>query len=446
MILKRLMTAAFCCLLLTGCDTLSWPPQLKTADQLSLKESSFGQLPGWDNDAQGEAVVALQRSCAGIMKKDASDNLGVGNFAGTAGAWQGMCQALSKAVPMTDAEARAFFQQHFTPYEMQRSNGDEGLFTGYYEPTLYGSYRKHGRFTVPIYGRPNDLVTVNLGDFKPALEGEHIVGRVTRDDSLVPYYDRAAIDDGVLAKRHDEIVWVDSAVDAFFLHVQGSGRIKMDNGTTLRIGYAAENGQPYVAIGKALVQRGALDKDNVSMQSIRDWLQQNPTEAADVMDLDASYIFFRKLKGEEGPLTGPLGAEGVPLTPRRSLAVDRKLVPYGVPIWLDAEDPDGQNNIQRLMVAQDTGGAIVGPVRGDFFWGNGDEAAHKAGLMKSKGHAWVLLPKTADIDPKETAQEEPHTPVQPSAPAPAEASDTPQQNHFMSWYKHVVSVLQPDDE
>jgi membrane-bound lytic murein transglycosylase A len=425
MTLTRFAISALCCLTLTGCEALSWPPPpQKSAEHLTLEKSSFDQLPGWNNDAQGEAVIALQRSCAPIMKKDRNDNLGVGDFAGTAAAWQGICQDLADAVPLTDIEARAFFQAHFTPYEMQGGNGPEGLFTGYYEPTLHGSYRKHGHYTVPIYGRPNDLVTVNLGEFKPGLEGEHIVGRVDKDKDLVPYYDREEIEDGALKKQHKEIVWVDNAVDAFFLHVQGSGRIEMDNGKTLRVGYAAENGQTYTAIGRALVARGALDKSDVSMQSIRDWLEQNPDDAADVMDINASYIFFRKLKGDDGPL----GAEGVPLTPRRSLAVDRKVVPYGVPIWLDAEDPDGAENMQQLMVAQDTGGAIVGAVRGDFFWGAGDEAAHKAGLMKSKGRAWVLLPKAAEVAEKEAAPQE--DPVRQ------------EENRFSTWYNHIVNVLQ----
>jgi membrane-bound lytic murein transglycosylase A len=315
---------------------------------------------------------------------------------------------------------------------MDGRNGPEGLFTGYYEPILHGSYKKHGRFTVPLYGRPNDLVKVNLGDFKTALEGQHIVGRVDKDKDLVPYYDREEIEEGALKRQHNEIVWVDNAVDAFFLHIQGSGQVKMEDdkkggGTVLRIGYAAENGQPYVAIGKKLVERGALDKDNVSMQSIRDWLENNPDEAADVMDLDTSYIFFRKLKGEEGPI----GAEGVELTPRRSLAVDRNVVPYGVPVWLDAQDPDGEPNIQRLMVAQDTGGAITGAVRGDFFWGAGEEAAHKAGLMKSSSHAWVLLPRANVAEANIAAAEE----------APPEEMAPPKDNPFMKWYKHTAGVI-----
>ena len=424
--------AALFCLSLAGCTTLAWPPQVKpVTDELSLKASSFDELPGWDDDAQGQAMIALQRSCTQILKRDPDKNLGVGDFAGTVAQWQPVCEDLADAVPMTDEEARAFLEAHFTPYQMQGSNGAEGLFTGYYEPTLHGSSRKHDNYTIPIYGRPNDLVSINLGAFKPALEGEHIIGRVDKDKNVVPYYDRAQIEDGALKGEHNEIVWVDNAVDAFFLHIQGSGRIVMDDGSMVRVGYSAENGQPYMAIGKALVARGALSKDNVSMQSIRDWLEKNPVDAVGIMDLNESYIFFRKLTGDSGPFDGPLGAEGVPLTPGRSLAVDKKMVPYGVPVWLDAEDPDGKAAIQRLMVAQDTGGAITGAVRGDFFWGAGEEAAHKAGLMKSKGSAWVLLPKTTAVV------------ASPAAPGVQEEPAMKLKARFQEWYSHIIGVIHP---
>lgn len=437
-------------------------PAAPVAEHLTLKDSSFDQLPGWNNDAQGRAVIALQRSCSQVLKRNPGDDFGVGGFAGTVGPWQDACEDLNEAVPMTDKQARTFFENHFTPFEMEGLNGADGLFTGYYEPTLHGSHRKHDRFVIPIYSRPNDLVNINLGAFKPDLAGEHIVGRVDKDNNVVPYYDREQIDEGALKGKHEEIVYVDNAVDAFFLHIQGSGRIVMDDGTTLRVGYAAQNGQPYTAIGKALVQRGALSKDNVSMQSIRAWLQAHPTEAADVMDIDRSYVFFRKLNGDSGPFDGPLGAEGVALEPGRSLAVDKSMVPYGVPIWLDAQDPDGGANIQRLMVAQDTGGAIVGAVRGDFFWGSGEEAAHKAGLMKSPGHAWVLLPKGAaqeadlpdvratheaddDADDQQILNNTVQQPAvmqqqatQPAQPSPSESATA----RLQQWYHHASDFVQ----
>ena len=395
MSLPRIIAAMTVCLLMVGCISISWKTPKKTDDRLTLKESSFRRLPGWNTDNQKQALIPLQKSCARISKKDSNSNFGIGGFAGTAAAWQDVCKKLTNVQPPTNAKARQFFEDHFTPYEVWGLKGRNGLFTGYYEPILRGSFKKHKPFLIPLYKRPTDLISVNLGDFRPELKGETIMGRVEKK-KFIPYYKRAEIEKGILNQKHAEIVWVDSAVDAFFLHIQGSGQIQMDNGQTMRIGYAAQNGHPYTAIGREMVQQGALKKGNVSMQSIRDWLEKNPDKAADVMNLNTSYIFFRKL--EKGD--GTIGAEGIPLTPLRSMAVDRKKIPYGVPIWLDAEEPDGKNHLQQLMIAQDTGGAITGAVRGDFFWGSGNKAAHKAGLMKSKGRFWILLPKNVQV-PKE---------------------------------------------
>lgn len=393
--LPRLTFAVTLCLTLTGCAALTLLEPKKGNEELYLKESSFSRIQNWDTDNQAAAIVPLQKSCSRILKKDPAAEMGVGGFAGSAGQWQEVCQKLSLYLLPTDAEARQFFQENFTPYEVWGDDSREGLFTGYYEPTLYGSFKKHGKFNIPIYSRPNDLIAVNLGDFKPSLKGETVMGRLT-GQKLVPYYKRAEIEKGALKKRRHVMVWVDNAVDAFFLHIQGSGQIILDNKKVLRVGYAAENGQPYTAIGRELVQRGALAKENVSMQSIRDWLEQHPDETPEIMNLNTSYIFFNELKNEGGPL----GAEGIPLTPGRSIAVDRKKIPYGIPLWLEAEEPDNDGCLQRLMIAQDTGGAITGAVRGDFFWGSGEEATHKAGRMKSRGHAWVLLPKSVTV-PKE---------------------------------------------
>ncbi|MDE2336498.1 MAG: MltA domain-containing protein [Alphaproteobacteria bacterium] len=382
--------AAGCCFL-SGCATFKgW---FRPGDRLALRQTTFAALPGWNADDQSKAAVALQRSCGQMMLKPPAAAFDVGGRTGTMAEWQAVCTALAAAPPQDGAAARKFFEAHFTPYVMSGNAGTQGLFTGYYEPTLHGSTRRHGKYIVPIYGRPENLVTVDLGVFNPALKGEHIVGRVDKGKALVPYYDRAAIDRGALKGVGETIVWVNNAVDAFFLHIQGSGRIVMSDGKVLRVGYAAQNGLPYVAIGRAMVERGYLDKSNVSMQSIRAWLEGHPKQAAQVMDINESYIFFRKLGRATGPLDGPLGAEGVPLVPRRSLAVDHSLIPYGVPVWIDAANPSGGDDLQRLMVAQDTGGAITGAVRGDFFWGAGKEATEMAGLMDSKGRAWMLLPK-----------------------------------------------------
>ena len=234
------------------------------------------------------------------------------------------------------------------------------------------------------------LVMVNLGEFRDELKGERIAGRV-RDGRLKPYESHAEILSGQLPVEQDRaLVWVDSAIDAFFLQIQGSGIVSLDDGTIMRVGYAGQNGHPYYAIGRELVKRGELTKDKVSLQTIRSWLQAHPDQAQDVMTLNKSYVFFQEQKSE-----GPKGGEGVALTARRSLAVDHSIIPYGMPVWLQAEAPDHTiDTINRLMVTQDTGGAIRGAVRGDFFWGYGTQAEYYAGKMKSQGRYWFLLPKS----------------------------------------------------
>ncbi len=239
--------------------------------------------------------------------------------------------------------------------------------------------------------RPADLVMVELGLFRPAWRGERIAGRV-ENGQLKPYASRAEIERGALAQRGLELFWVDDAVDAFFLHIQGSGRVRLPDGTVARIGYDGQNGHPYVPIGRLLAERGALPRDEVSMQTIRAWLAAHLGEAAALMEENPSYVFFREIAGP-ADAGGPLGAQGVALTAGRSLAVDRAFLPLGAPIWLDLEDPaEGNGRLRRLVVAQDTGGAIRGPVRGDLFWGFGPQAAERAGMMKDRGTYYILLP------------------------------------------------------
>jgi membrane-bound lytic murein transglycosylase A len=270
-----------------------------------------------------------------------------------------------------------------------------GLFTGYYEPTLHGSRTGGATFPVPLYLRPPELVEVELGRFRPDLEGKRIAGEV-RDGALVPYHDRGAIEEGALAGRDLELLWVDDAVDAFFLQIQGSGLVELREGGTVRVGYAAQNGHPYYAIGRELVARGAMALDQVSMQSIAEWLRAHPAEAVDVMRTNASFVFFRELDEE-----GPLGSMGVVLTPERSLAIDPMYLPMGAPLWLETTLPAAAGEaappLRRLVVAQDTGGAIRGPVRGDVFWGPGERAAELAGRMRQEGRLWLLLPRSVPL-------------------------------------------------
>ncbi|BBK34681.1 membrane-bound lytic murein transglycosylase A [Stella humosa] len=360
----------------------------ETPAVLSLTPARFADLPGWTTDDQAQALPALRRSCERIAAVDPARPVGPEGVSGKAGDWRVVCTAAAQ-VPANDAAAaRRFFETRFQPWRAADRDQTEGLFTGYYEPLLSGSRTRTQRFSTPLLRRPPDLVEVDLAQFRPALRGQRIAGRL-EGGRLRPYPDRAEIEAGALQGRGLELVWVDDAVDAFFLHIQGSGRVKLTDGTVLRVGYEAQNGHAYVPIGRLLADRGQIPRESVSMPSIRAWLAAHPAEAGRLMNENPSYVFFRELKGD-----GPLGAQGVALTPGRSLAVDPSFVPYGVPVWLDAEDPLSRSaRVRRLMVAQDTGGAIRGPVRGDVFWGFGAEAAERAGLMKSRGGYWLLLPQ-----------------------------------------------------
>ena len=371
-------------LLLAGCAAVN--PE--TAP-LVLKPSSFSALLGWDQDRQEEALAAFRRSCVSIMELPTSQPFGPDPRMGTAAGWQAPCRALS-APSATPADARAFFETWFAPWQATTAGRqDKGLFTGYYEASLKGSRTRQGPYQYPLRLRPSDLVTVDLGEFRPELQGQRIAGRVT-GGQLKPYEDRAAITRGALPNDNQlDFVWVDSPVDAFFLQIQGSGRIALESGTVLRVGYDGQNGWPYYAIGRELIRRGYLNKDQVSMQSIRAWLDAHQDQADEIMNTNKSYVFFKVLAGD-----GPQGAEGVTLTPGRSLAVDRTRLPYGVPVWIATAPPvPGEPPLKRLMVTQDTGGAIRGAVRGDVFWGYGARAEDLAGKMKASGRAWLLLPK-----------------------------------------------------
>jgi membrane-bound lytic murein transglycosylase A len=379
-------------LLLAGCAERPSAPDL-----VALERVEFTDLAGWTEDDPSGALDAFARSCAAILARDATRSMGGAGFAGTAGDWQPGCaeaRALVEAGGVDGAAARRFFEHAFAPFQILENGTPEGLITGYYEPELRGALRQGGTYQVPLYARPPDLVEVDLGAFRNELDGERIAGRIA-GERLVPYAERAQIASGALNGDGLELVWVDDAVAAFFLHIQGSGRIVFEGGEARRIGYAASNGHAYYAIGRALVERGALTKDEVSLQSIRAWLGDHPDEAAAVMALNRSYVFFRWLPGD-GSEPGPLGAANVPLTPGRSLAVDRRILPLGAPLWLATSTPlpdGGEAPLRRLVIAQDTGGAIRGAVRGDLFWGAGAEAERIAGHMRQTGSTAVLLPR-----------------------------------------------------
>jgi membrane-bound lytic murein transglycosylase A len=382
-LLQRLAVAVLLASSLHACAPTPEPNRIR------LSAADFSNLPGWSDGAQQDALPALKRSCAALMRRADDASVGPGAIGGTVADWRAPCAAIEPP-PADAAAARQAIERTFRPWRVTDGAGyADGLFTGYYEAELHGARQRSARYHVPILARPSDLVTVDLGKFAPDLAGKRIAGRVVKG-TLQPYPTRAAIERGALAGRGLEIAWVDDPADAFFLHIQGSGRIVLDDGSVLRVGYAAANGRPYTPIGRVLIADGAVPRDKMSMQAIRAWIDSHPAKARALMDRNASYIFFHVLKGD-----GPLGAEGVALTPGRSLAVDTRLMPLGAPVWLDTTDPlDPKKALRRLMVAQDTGGAIRGAVRGDFFWGYGPDAAARAGKMKQTGRYFLLLPRT----------------------------------------------------
>ncbi len=361
-------------------------PDEERAGNPILKPLSFADLPGWAGDRHAEALSALVRSCAKPIRYPTEAKGGTERF-GRPEDWRSVCREAAGIAAGDGATARAFFERRFRPFQAVGEDGETGLITGYYEPELAGARRRSDAYPVPLYTRPGDLVTVDLSEFGSGFGGERLAGRV-ENGRLRPYHSRAGIVGGALHGEGIEIVWVADPIAAFFLQIQGSGRVRLPDGEIVRLGYAATNGRPYTAIGRVLVAEGALAREKVSLQSIRAWLRANPDEQRRIMDRNESYVFFREIAGE-----GPIGTLGVPLTPGRSLAVDFRLMPLGVPLWIDTVDPlDTARPLRRLVIAQDTGGAIRGAVRGDLFWGAGREAEERAGRMRSPGRYYVLVP------------------------------------------------------
>ncbi len=387
----RLLASWALALLLFGCG--------KSDDiepQVNFTPIAYEKLSGWQSDNPIAAVHAFRRSCEKLLRRPGRSPIGAHDVYGTADDWRLACDAAEKFDDASSPDdARGFFEAWFQPFAVTSDDEAEGLFTGYYEPLLRGSKSKGGAFAVPLYLPPEDLVKVDLGKFDPDLSGRSIRGRIEGQE-FIPYHSRDDITDGALADRDLELVWVDDEIEKFFLQIQGSGQVRLDDGTVIRVGYADQNGLPYRAIGRDLIEIGALTPETVSLQSIRKWLQANPQRAREIMARNKSYIFFRE-NTELDPTDGPLGAQNVPLTAGRSLAVDPRHIPLGAPLWLDttAPWPGGERPLRRLMVAQDTGGAIKGVIRGDVFWGAGERAEAVAGHMKSQGRFFVLVPRAA---------------------------------------------------
>jgi len=356
-------------------------------ERLTLERASFADLTGWREDKVAGALPALRRSCAKLLAKPEAAVPGPEEASTWLPRLRAACAALPAVAEGDENAARGFLEHWFLPYRALSASGPEGLFTGYYEPELKGSRQRGGDYAVPLYGEPKDLVTVDLGAFDDSLKGKHVTGRVV-GHALLPYPTRSEIEAGALDDKAKELLWLADPIDAFFLQIQGSGRVVLEDGSVVHVGYAAANGRRYQAIGKLLVERGAMSLDQVSLASLKAWLRAHPGEAKALMDENAAYVFFREIAGD-----GPVGAEGVDLSAGRSLAVDPKFILLGLPLWLDIASPEAGKRIRRLVIAQDVGGAIKGPVRGDLFWGHGPEAEEMAGRMRSTGGYYLLLPR-----------------------------------------------------
>ena len=292
-----------------------------------------------------------------------------------------------------EADARAFFESQFTPYRIfSPEGGDSGLITGYYEPVLKGRREAAAGFRHPVYAVPDDLIVVDLGETHPELRNLRLRGRV-QGKRLVPYYSRSEIDVPKPALPARPLAWVGDAIELFFLQIQGSGLIEFPSGERVRVGYADQNGHPYRSLGRVLIDRGDLKQDQASMQGIKAWAAAHPEKLQEALNSNPSYVFFRELPPPTGPLDGPPGALGVPLTPGYSAAVDPRYVPLGAPVFLATTYPLSNQPLERLVMAQDTGGAIRGAVRADFFWGTGEQAGAQAGRMRQQGKMWLLWPK-----------------------------------------------------
>ena len=340
------------------------------------KAVEFDQLPGWEQDQHAQALLALNRGCSRLEKKVE---------------WASICSQAQSIDEGNDRVAREFFETHFTPHIMRGERGaTEGMITGYYEPLLHGSMQADQRYRFPLYKSPDDMLTVDLASIFPELKGKRVRGRLV-GSKVIPYYSRAEIDSTEQPLRGQELLWVDDRDQLFFLQIQGSGRIRLPDGRVIGAGYANQNGHAYRSIGKKLIDMGELKREDVSLFTIKDWLKDNPEHAKELLNANPSYVFFVLRDSVE---EGPTGSLNVPLTAQRSLALDPRVIDLGFPIWLNTTYPgEEQRPLQKLVMAQDTGGAIKGQLRADLFWGTGEQAEFMAGTMKQAGELFILLPK-----------------------------------------------------
>ena len=343
--------------------------------EIILKKISFAQLPGWNEANIKKSLSAFKVSCKTFLKQKPSHPVGSNHINLQAKDWHPACRAALSIDSFYGVTARAFFEKWFYPIEFTKPKPIHGLFTGYYMPLLKGNLTKTEKYNTPIYGLPSSL---SLGSVK---QSEHL-----------QHSTREEIDNGVLRKKAPVIAWINSPIERLFLEREGSGVIQLSNGKSLYLGYAGENGAPYTSIGSVLIKKGVLTKDNASKRGIKRYLESQPNKGNTILHKNKSFVFFQHLKE---PIA--LGAKGMALTPGDSLAIDKKWIPLGAPLWLTTTIPNEQNDndkqFQRLMIAQDTGGAINGLMRGDIYWGSNKKAVFLGEHMKNEGHYWLLLPK-----------------------------------------------------
>ena len=341
-----------------------------------MQPGRWEDLPGWRDDDVAAALAPFLLSCKAL---------------GARPEWRAVCAEAASLPPRADA-VRNFFETRFQPHEVVNPDRSRnGLVTGYYEPLLKGSRRTSADFPHAVFGVPDDLIVIDLGELYPELKAMRLRGRI-EGRKLVPYYSRAELSGRERELAPKTLFWVADPIELFFLQIQGSGRIELEDGSRVRVGYADQNGHPYRSIGRWLADQGQLPLDQTSMDGIKNWARTHPQRLVELLNANPSYVFFRELPAAEG---GPPGALGVPLTPGRSIAVDPRNIPLGAPVFLATTQPLSTTPLNRLVFAQDTGGAIRGAVRADYFWGFGPAAGAEAGRMKQSGRMWVLLPPEA---------------------------------------------------
>ena len=361
-------------------------PVIGSEQGLELQAASFNELKNFNGDDLSQAIPAFTKSCQALLEKP--EVLQNAKIKINSKAYLNICRAFLEQNITSSDDMRKFLIANFRPFLVMYNLNPNGTFTSYYEAELQASYQKHGDYKYPIYGRPNDLLEINLRDFAPSLPNKRLLGRI-QNTKVVPYYTRAEISkNGVDAPV---ILWGNDAVDIYLMQIQGSAVAVLDDGTEVRIRYADNNGHKFVGIGSILLKKGLLKPGQASMDKIRDWLKENPQIAQVNMDENPRFIFHRISDAD-----GPVGALGVSLTAGRSLAVDETFIPLGSLLWLETTGPD-KTPINKLVAAQDIGGAIKGAVRGDYFWGHGEQALLSAGKMHATGRYYILLPRNAEV-------------------------------------------------